>query len=218
MDTSKIQKMQEKLKSDKIQKCMILIITLIMSFCIVLSGAMPKKYRLNLGDISEYDITAPREIQNRIKTRENQENAYEQELPDMKEDTATTIEVISNVDEFFSIIKNERNKSRPSLQNVIKELKDNNLLFVDEVDVKYLLSSIDINTYNSFEHNLKQVISEAMKEDITEENVDKFILNTQMKIQKLEIKQELKNIGSLIASNTLKPNRIINEEATQKKR
>ena len=218
METSKIQRIKEVLKSNRIQKSMILIITLVMSFCIVFSGAMPKKYKLNLGDVSEYDITAPREIQNRVKTRENQENAYEQELPDMKEDTATTIEVISSIDDFLSIIKNERSTTRPSLTRVVKELQDNKLLFVDESDVKYLLTSIDSNTYNTFEHSLKQVVSDAMKEDITAENLGEVIIGTQLKIQKLDMGQQLKNIGSLIASNILKPNRIINEEATLKKR
>lgn len=218
METSKTQKIKEIVTNDKIQKYTILIVTLLMSFCIVFSGAMPKKYRLNLGDISEYDITAPREVQNRVKTRENQQKAYENELPDMKEDKITSIEVISNIDEFLTIIKNERSMSRPNLNNVVKELNDNNLSFVGEEDVKFLLISIDTNTYNAFEHNIKQVISDAMKEDITEENLDNFILNTQMKIQASDIELELKSIGSLIVKNTLKPNRIINEEATIKKR
>ena len=128
METNGIQKITAYIKNDKIQKYLILIGTLILSFCIVFSGAMPKKYRLNLGDISEYDITAPREVENEVKTRENRELAYKNELPDMKEDKITSIEIVSNIDEFLTIIKNERASKKPDLQKVMVKLEQDNLL------------------------------------------------------------------------------------------
>ena len=218
MDTNRIQRITACIKNDKIQKYLILIVTLILSFCIVFNGAMPKKYKLNLGDISEYDITAPREVENAVKTKENRELAYKNELPDMKEDKVTSIEIVSNIDEFLTIIKNERSSKKPNLQKVMQELEQYNLLLVSDIDVKFLLLGINNDDFNTFEHNEKQIIAETMKEDITVENLEQFVLQAQMKIQALDMPTELKNIGSLIVKNILKPNRIINEEATEKRR
>lgn len=218
MEKSTIHKIKACAKNQTIQKYAVVLFTLFVSFCIVFSGAMPKKYKVNLGDVSEYDITAPREIQNSVKTKENRELAYKKELPDMKEDTATSIEVIRKIDEFLTIIKNERNLSKPNLERVLGKLKRSNVSIIDKEYVNFLLCEIKNSQFNDFEHHLKLLIADTMKEDITNENLKEFVLKAQMQIQKFNISTGLKNIGSMVVENVLRPNRIINEEATQKKR
>lgn len=205
-------------KKQTIQKYIILVSTLLISFCIIFSGAMPKKYKVSLGDVSEYDITAPCEMQNSVKTKENRENAYNSELPDMKEDKATSIEVIRKIDEFLTIIKNEKNEVRPSSKRLFSKLNKNDVFITDKVYINYLLLEVNSNQFNDFEYHLKLLVSDTMKEDITCENLEKFIEKANNEIQGFNMSKELKNIGSLIIKNTLKPNRIINEEATQKKK
>ena len=73
MGTKLIHKIKIAMQDEKNQKHMIVIVTVILAFSIVFSGLLPKKYKLNVGDISQYDITAPREVKNEIKTKENQE-------------------------------------------------------------------------------------------------------------------------------------------------
>ena len=124
MGESIIHKIMVYTKKQTIQKYIILVSTLLISFCIIFSGAMPKKYKVSLGDVSEYDITAPCEIQNSVKTKENRENAYNSELPDMKEDKATSIEVIRKIDEFLTIIKNEKNQLNIQVLNELSVFLD----------------------------------------------------------------------------------------------
>ena len=51
------------IRNNAFQKWFIGSVTFLLAFLIVLSGATPKVYQLNLGDKSDYDITAPKEVQ-----------------------------------------------------------------------------------------------------------------------------------------------------------
>ena len=218
MGTRLIHKIRIYMQEEKKQKNIIVFMTVMLVFGIVFNGLLPKKYKLNLGDISQYDITAPREVKNIIKTKENQELAYQNESLDVKEDAATSIEVISNIDSFLTIIRNERGLPRPQFERVVNKLASSDTMLTGEVDVRFLLSGIDNDKFNDFEHFLKSLVRDTMKEDITVENLNEIIIKAQMKMQELDMPMELKNIGSLIIKNIIKPNRIINEEETQRKR
>lgn len=218
MGTRLIRKIKIYMQNEKNQKNIIVCVIVLLSFGIVFSGLLPKKYKLNLGDISQYDITAPREVKNVIKTKENQELAYQNEPLDVKEDATTSIEVISSIDNFLTTIKNERSLAKPNIERVIEKLVNNNVMLTGEVDVKFLLSGIDNDKFNSFEQFLKSLFRDTMKEDITVENLDEVVIKAQMKIQELDMPMELKSIGSLIIKKVVKPNRIINEEETQRKK
>lgn len=218
MNLNVIRKMKINIRNEKVKKAMIVFATVIMAFSIVFNELLPQKYKLKLGDISQYDITAPRDVENVIKTQENRKLAYQNEPLEVKEDTATTIEVISSVDNFLTIIKNEKSLSKPNIERVLKKLKSNGAMLTGEVDVRFLLLGIDGDKFNEFEYFLKGLIRDAMKEDITVENLDEVILRAQVKMQELDMRMELKNIGSLIVKNVIKTNRIINEEETQRKK
>ena len=66
-------------KDKRIQRIMIAVITVLVAYAIVLNGATPKKYKLKLGEKSEYDITAPRDIKNTILTEQNARRIAEAE-------------------------------------------------------------------------------------------------------------------------------------------
>lgn len=58
------------------------------------------KYRLTLDTKSEYDITAPRDVINTIKTEQNAIAAAEAEEPVMKEIRDASIRVINKLTNF----------------------------------------------------------------------------------------------------------------------
>ena len=55
------------------QRLIALVVTFVALVAMVAYEAAPKKYKLSVGDISQYDINAPRDIENTLKTRENAE-------------------------------------------------------------------------------------------------------------------------------------------------
>jgi putative nucleotidyltransferase with HDIG domain len=61
------------LKNVSFQRLIALVVTFVALVAMVAYEAAPKKYKLSVGDISQYDINAPRDIENTLKTRENAE-------------------------------------------------------------------------------------------------------------------------------------------------
>ena len=69
--TPKVGLIQSFMKSKKSQKIFIFLVTGIIMFLIIQNGMSPVKYNLELNIPSFYDITAPRDIVNSLKTEEN---------------------------------------------------------------------------------------------------------------------------------------------------
>ena len=59
------------IKRKSFQRLLSIGITLLALSAVVAYGAAPVKYKLNVGDISQYDIQAPRDINNTLKTKQN---------------------------------------------------------------------------------------------------------------------------------------------------
>ena len=58
-------------ESVSFQRLITVVITFLVLSAVVSYEAAPKKYKLSVGDVSQYDINAPRDIENTVKTRLN---------------------------------------------------------------------------------------------------------------------------------------------------
>jgi len=96
-------------KNKRIQRLFIAAAAIVLAFLIVLNGATPRKYRVTLGAISEYDIISPRDIVNTVKTEENARKAASQVSPVMRDIPNAPIEVINLVDKLFFLINDAQN-------------------------------------------------------------------------------------------------------------
>lgn len=66
-------KINRVLRNMSFQRLLAVVFTWLVLSAVVASEATPKKYKLAEGDISQYDINAPRDIENTIMTRQNAE-------------------------------------------------------------------------------------------------------------------------------------------------
>lgn len=232
---------QNFIKNVTFQKSLIGIITVLVAFFIIQNGAAPKKYKLNLGDKSPYDIVAPRDVENKLKTEQNRKAAADAVQSEMKEISTASIEVLNNADEFVSTIEearasieenlkiqgiNAKDKNYKSKLEELQESAANSLVIrvkpllipLSQEQARYLVSKATNNEIDNFKKVTKDLISEAMKEEITRENLVNKIDQIQVEFQKRNLSQELKNIGLLLGRAILKPNRTVDEDATKLKR
>lgn len=232
---------QNFIKNVTFQKSLIGIITVLVAFFIIQNGAAPKKYKLNLGDKSPYDIAAPRDVENKLKTEQNRKAAADAVQPEMKEISTASIEVLNNADEFVSTIEEARASIEENLKIQGINAKDKNyktkleelqesaanslvtrakplLIPLSQEQARYLVSKASNNEIDNFKKVTKDLISEAMKQEITRENLVNKIDQIQAEFQKRNLSQELKNIGLLLGRAILKPNRTVDEDATKLKR
>ncbi len=224
------------------QRIFLVIVTVLIAFVLIETGAQPKKYRLSVGDVSTYDITAPRDMVNEILTEQNRTAAMEDVEAVTKEDTKAFGEVIYKKEDFFKAVSNARASVEKDMKQLgltsrnegysqyLKEARDRAAdTLTDEVktlgitltqdQIIYLVSKANDSELDIFESLTRQLISESMAEEVTESNLAIHIHRLQNSYQSEQgLSQELKIIGEQLAKSVLKPNRVIDKEATEKKK
>lgn len=229
------------LKSRTFQRIFIGILTVILAFAIVENGAAPKKYILKLGESSHYDITAPRDIENKLKAQELAEAAAKAVHPVMLRLDNVPIDTLNLVDEFFITIADARKSVEKSLQdqnitkkdkNYTKKLETEQAIGVEKLEEdllqfkvplsveqeKYLIAKVDDDELSMFKKITRDSISDVMKDEINTSNLVEKVNEVQNNYQESDLDQEMKNIGSLFVKAVLKPNSSENTELTNNKK
>ncbi|HHW49694.1 MAG TPA: HDIG domain-containing protein [Clostridiaceae bacterium] len=225
------------LRSKNFYNLLVGIFTIIISFMVIESGAAPKKYNLKLWDKSQYDITAPRDIENTYKMEQNAREAAESVTPVVKRLDNVPIEVLYAANDFIFEIESARNSVSKNLQdkNITKKdrnynaalqeeqanaalrlslaLKKFNVSLYDE-QIHYLIKTASDEDIRNFKEASNSIIQSVMAGDITKENLALKITEAQNMYQEKELSQELKDIGSLLVKSIFKPNSVIDIELT----
>ncbi len=241
MNTVKKKKTRKQLlsffRNKTIQLVLIGLITVGISVFIIENGAAPKKYRLALGDKSKFDISAPRDIENVLLTEKLAKEAAENVSPVMDRLDSVSIDIINTANNLFNDISSARQNVDSSLleQGITPENEDYQELLeqervkaADELalrlktyniplsadQVKYLITDVTDEELDRFQMLTVQLISAVMKQDINQDNITTQISFVQNTFQLSDLSQDMKNIGSIIAGDILKPNSIIDKAMT----
>ncbi len=238
-NTSKLNKLA---RNNNVQRMFLVLITVLIAFIIIETGAQPTKYKLSVGDVSRYDIPAPRDIVNEVLTEQNRLAAMENVEPVTKEDTKAFVEVIYKKDDFFKAVAGARTSVEKYLKDMgisskdesyaqyLKDAQDiaisslsgqvkNQGIILSQDQINYLVTKAADSEMETFEELTRRLISESMAEEVTESNLAIHLHRLQNSYQSEQgISQELKNIGEHLVRSILKPNRIVDDEATAKKK
>lgn len=229
------------LKSRTFQRMLVGIIIVIAAFFIIENGAAPKKYKLYLGQSSGYDITAPRDIENRQKTVELAEAASKAVSPVMIRLDSIPIDRLSTANEFLTTVDDARKGVEKRLQDQGVTKKDKSYRQVLETEqavaanaleedikrfgvplsseqVKYLITKVTDEELSQFKKISLDLIGSAMKEEITGDNLAEKVDAAQSSFQKSELSQDLKIIGGLLVKAMIRPNNLVDQTLTDQKR
>ena len=228
-------------RSSMFQRLLIGIITIMVAFVIIETGAAPKKYKLNIVDKSSFDITAPRDIENKILTEKNRKAAEDKVVPVTKEIIGASVDIFKNAEEFIGFMDSSRQNVEKSLQNkgvtrkdaeykqlleaeqeistqkLAEEIKKKNITLSME-QIRYIVSKASDQEISEFKSITRELITDVTKEDISQENLPKMIDKVQNSLQQKELNQELKNIGTLLIKAILKPNKTIDDIQTKERK
>jgi len=229
------------LNNKTFQRTIIGIATLLIALAIINSGAAPKKYKINLLDKSPYDISAPRDIEDKAKTIEQAVAASKAVLPDMIDISSAPIYVLNANDDFFTLVQSERNSIDNKIRNMgistndirfksalnqeqaiavvslSSQLKKKGIL-LSENQNKYLIVTASDKDISDFKSISKSLLSDVLTKDITKENLPNMVDSVQKNLQKQPISQELKNIGEILIKAILQANKDIDITTTEEKR
>ncbi|WP_010244058.1 HD family phosphohydrolase [Acetivibrio cellulolyticus] len=228
------------IKDKRIQRIILAVLTIVLSYLIILNGAAPKKYKLALDGKSDYDITAPRDIVNTIVTEQNARKVSDAEPADMTEIRNASIEVINTTVDFIGLIeksrKNSSKKIAESLDSDDKKYNDkvldiqekeaailnkeieklNIILSYDQV--LFFISKASEEDIQKFETVLRELVGDIMEQDVTEDNISQKVVQLQNSIIYTDLRQEIKNIALILSKYILKPNRTVNAVTTKAKK
>jgi membrane-associated HD superfamily phosphohydrolase len=124
--SSKAKQIGSFLRNRLFQKLVITVVTILTASLLIVNGAAPKKYRLELGGKSGYDITAPRDIENEYLTKKLADEAAAKVPPVMTRLESVPIDVINSANDFINEIKNARLGVDRNLQEQGITKKDEN--------------------------------------------------------------------------------------------
>ena len=229
------------IKNKTFQKVLISIITIAVAFIIIVNGAIPKKYKLELGQKSSYDITAPRDIENTLLTIELAEAAADDVPPVMLRLENVPIDLINAANDFMNEILTARQNVSKNLQeqgvtkndpeygqileleqvtaaDLLKMKLEQFYVPLSDEQVNYLVIRATDDELASLDKLTRNLISTVMKDEVTTENMPEVADFVQSEYQTSELSQELKHIGSLMVKAFLKPNSIIDTEMTNEKK
>lgn len=229
------------LRNKLFQKLVITFVTVLTAALLIENGSAPIKYKLDLGGKSAYDITAPRDIENRYMTEKLAKEAADKVPPVMTRLDNVPIDVINNANDFINEIKNARLNIDKRLQeqgitkrsknyaeileqersSAAEELKSKLKRFsvpLSDEQVKYLVTNATEEELDKFNQVTIGLFSTVMKQEVDQSNLAASIDYLQSTYQSSELVQEFKNIGSLLAKALMRPNSVIDQEMTDSRK
>lgn len=238
---NKIASIRQYLKSSRFYRLLFGLLTLLIVYVLIQSGASPVKYDIKPGDISNYDITAPRDIENYAKMEENARKAAESVQPVIKRIENADYELLNKADEFISGIEEARINVDKLLQeqgiargnsNYKEKLQEAQTLetgklweklqgmdiSISQEQVLYLIAKVDNEQLELYAKITRDILYNTMKEEITEDNLESKVIQLQNQYNNSDLNLDMKNIGSLLIKSILKPNSVIDTELTEAKR
>ncbi|WP_369461532.1 hypothetical protein [Thermoclostridium stercorarium] len=230
-DKERYQKIGQVLKNNTFQRILIGAVSLVLVFIMISEGAAPRKYKLTLGMASGFDIRAPRDIENTMKTEELALERVKEIPPVIKELELANTQMLGNIYEFFDSLDNLRSKIIPVMESGnehgLSELLERENVSVEnpilaklpEELQEYLFrrdSQADIRQLKDF--LVKQIMPDITTTVITEENLSEVLQNFTAEIEEKVASFEMQQVAKYILSGVLVPNSMVDEAATEKQK
>lgn len=212
-----------------LRRVIIFTISFVCVFFILVSSLVAKKYDLNVGDIASFDIKAPREVEDTLKTQEKEE-LEEASIPlQYNKDVEIKNLSLEEIDSFFNEIEKLQSailiEGAPAKTDGEKlaVLKQQNHVRTSDADFMSILSLSDTER-NILHNSLFDILDVALDFDIREgtnneasqEDIKKAQEYIDVKFKALEISRTSRELGITIAYTKInKPNFFYDEEKTQ---
>ncbi|MCY6354859.1 HD family phosphohydrolase [Clostridium sp. ZS2-4] len=203
------------LDNKKAKRIIIFLTAFIFIVGILITSLVTKKYNLHEGDIAKFDIKAPREVKDILKTKEKELQAeesvgeqYNKNL-ELKKDT---LDKINNL--FFQVTKSLEAGSDENVK--IEALKKQIHMNLSEEDIKTIVS-LNKEQLALFKKNVIDIMNKVLDYDIredSEEDIKKAQDAIDVKFNAAKLPKTLRELGKSIGYSEIKSNFFYDEEKT----
>ena len=213
------------MKLNKVKPYLIFIVTTIIMYSILVTALVPKRYTLNVGDIANVDIKAPREVENEIGTENNRTKA----VAIIGKKTIKILvneKAVQNIGNLFLKVGqlNTTSNSNPSTKTLLEKEKIDSLKSKNSISnftyEKYqTLINLDRSDANELERFLKGTMTTFYDLTTINENKPEEIVMAQGIIatafNNSNFPKDIREIGMSIANAEVYPNTIYDKKGTE---
>lgn len=180
-----------------------------------MTSLVTKKYNLKVGDIPKFDIKAPKEVTDTLKTKEKQQQKEESVPLQYNKNLEIKKEALEQIDSLF-FRANNLLESTLDESHKVQDIRENTQINLSEEEIKVLVS-LNETQLKSLQENLKVIISKVLDMDIREDN-EEDIKKAQdaiaVKFNSSKLSRNLRDLGIRIGTLMVKPNFFYDEEKT----
>lgn len=200
-----------------IRKILLALLFFISIFAILATSLKPEKFDLVVGQKAPVDIYSPKDIEDKYNTELLKKDAIEKVEPVYILNPGVHVEVKKDVQNFFSLVYEIRNNEELTEDEKIKKLEWENELDIRKQDIESAIKSpLEDLTY--LQSYINEIIAQNMNTGIKVEDLQKQKNNIKEYISNLEeFETDLKDLAISIAYATIRPNKFLDENATNDK-
>ncbi|MGI6083848.1 MAG: HD family phosphohydrolase [Acetivibrionales bacterium] len=216
------------LRSTLFQRNLVISVTWLILSAIVAYEAAPVKYKLEKGDISQYDIQAPRDIENKLRTRQNAEEKASKLTPVVIDIDNANSDMLNGAYEYFEgldklILEVYEDTGYKTLNEKIQNYDgqgEYEVLFdLEEHDLAELMSERNGEGLQILKSTvIREIIPRLTKKKLMEDNLAIEIAGALEIIGEGHPIEHLKPIAIDVLQKVIKPNSRLDEEATNAQR
>lgn len=211
----------------KHNKVVYLIIAFLVTLFVEINGqSIITGYEINVGSPSPETFKAPRDIENTTETQRLKKSASESVSDLYKIDTEINNQVLGDINEFFLIAEQERENYK-TFQSQANNTEENTEeptqyetklnTFLTEEQSLYLLE-LPPENYDNFKTGTIGIFEAALNQGIKEDNKNISAFYSLEVFSEITEDTALKEIGNQLTSIYLKPNLVLDADATNKAR
>lgn len=192
------------------------IVTILITYVLLITAIAPKQYDLKEGDIARADIKAPRDTVNEIATNERIKEATEKIDKPYTSKGEVKTEAIKNIDTVLNKVIN-LNATVENENDKLKELSNLNNKYLNENDYKILLSLPEAKL-NDIKFEVNTIINEVYQnniEDGNEESLNNAIDLANKQIESIDTKSSVQKVIKKLVIPEIKPNFFYDKEKTE---
>lgn len=200
-----------------IKKFLLALLFFISLFAILVTSLKPEKFDLVVGQRAPEDIYSPKDIEDRYNTERIRQKAVEAVEPIYKLNPGIHVEVKKDIEKFFLLVYKLHNDEELTQEEKIEQLISENDLNIGEANVKTAINS-SVEDLKYLESYINEIVVQNMNIGINVEDLQMQKNSIKEYITNLnEFEAELKDLAVSIINATIRPNKFLDEEATNTK-
>ncbi len=185
-------------------------------FFILLTNLKPEKFDLEVEQKAPEDIQAPKDIEDKVSTERAKQKVADMVVPIYKLNPGVHVEVKKDIENFFLLVYRLRNDEELIETEKIAQLTSKNDLNIGMVNTKVAITA-PLERLEYLESYINEIVIQNMNAGIKVEDLQKQKSSIKEYITNLdEFDEELKDLAVSVIYATIRPNKFLDEDATDK--